>query len=218
MDSSSSKLPSSAWPGRARIGGEAPGAEQSPVLCALDAEPQMAAGSPLRGRQINLCAAIARAHIANLDLPRSSSSAADLEFERDHTDTADTHRLIGRYVSVAREMGVAVVSVMWPDDFLRGMYLDDAGLIALNAQLRAFQVLETLTHELIHAAYRDRSSTVWTESRAEVAGAMLCLDLVGIRRRRTDASSGEVLWSTAGVLNRQRSAISELVRQRVEGW
>ncbi|KRC53778.1 hypothetical protein ASE24_25135 [Nocardioides sp. Root224] len=115
-------------------------------------------------------------------------------------------------------MEVTVVSVPWPDECLRGMYLDDADLIALNARLRAFQVVETLTHELVHAAYRDRCSTVWTESRAEVAGAMLCFDLAGIRRRRTDTSSGETLWSTARVLERQRAAISELVCQRVEGW
>ena len=176
---------------------------------------KVAAPSPLRRAQLVACEAIARAEAIKLDLP---SSAADLEFERDHTANADSTRLISRYLSLAREMEVTVVSVPWPDDCLRGMYLDDADLIALNARLRAFQVVETLTHELVHAAYRDRRSTVWTESRAEVAGAMLCFDLAGIRRRRTDMSSGRVLWSTARVLERQRSAISELVCQRVEGW
>ncbi|KQW45959.1 hypothetical protein ASC77_18795 [Nocardioides sp. Root1257] len=98
------------------------------------------------------------------------------------------------------------------------MYLDDVGLIALNAGLRAFQVVETLGHELVHAAYRDRASTVWTESRAEAASAMLCLDLAAIRRRRTDTSSAGVLWTAPGTLDHQTSAISELVCQIVEGW
>jgi hypothetical protein len=216
MEQSSSNRWSSSWP-QATAGRAAVEAEQDLVVCALDASPQLAAQSPLRRRQIAGCAAMARARADQLGLSRPSS-AAELEFKRDRTATTDAMRLVSRHLSLANEMGVTVISVPWPDDHLRGLYLDDAGLIALNAQLRAFQLTETLTHELIHAAYRDRRSTVWTESRAEAAGAMLCLDLVAIRRCRTDTAHGRALWSAAGVLDRQRSAVSHLVCQRVEGW
>ncbi|GAA1762055.1 hypothetical protein GCM10009795_005600 [Nocardioides hankookensis] len=137
---------------------------------------------------------------------------------REHTANVDADRLICRYLSLAREMDVTTISVPWPDACLRGMYLDDLDFIALNTCLRAFRVVETLAHELVHAAYRDRVSTVWTESRAEAASAMLCLDLVAIRRRRTDTSSTGMPWTTARVLDRQRTAISELVCQKVDGW
>lgn len=191
-------------------------AEHTLVVCALDASPRIAAQSAIRYRQIAACAAMAQVQASELG-QRPPASATDLEFERDHTATIDTMRLVDRHLSLATDMGVTVISVPWPDDHLRGIYLDDDGLIAMNARLRAFQLVATLTHELVHAAYRDRRSTVWTESRAEATSSMLCLDLLAIRRRRTDRSHGRVLWSTAGVLEHQRSVISDLVRQSVEG-
>ena len=103
-------------------------------------------------------------------------------------DTAHV-RVIGRLLADAAEMNLDVIVCPWDDSRLRGLYIDSHHLIALNARMRPYQVLGTLGHEIVHAAYRDQRSTAWTEARADLLSAVTTIDLVGVRASRTDRST-----------------------------
>ena len=58
---------------------------------------------------------------------------------------------------------------------LRGVYLDDAGLVLLNRRMTRAQATAALAHEVAHSVYGDRCSTEVIERRADELGASLII-------------------------------------------
>lgn len=96
---------------------------------------------------------------------------------------------VSRLLGIADQLGVRVE---WADlgPMRRGEYLDDARLIRINSRLQGFQVKDTLGHELAHALLRDRSSTIFTETRARMLGAAIA---AACHHDEKDHAAGETL-------------------------
>lgn len=99
------------------------------------------------------------------------ASVAAMPFDHSGLTVAQGLNL-DRLLLLATAMGVCIE---WADlgPSRRGEYHDDAALIRLNVLLRGFQGVKTLSHELAHAIFRDRSSTPFTEDRAHQVGDLL---------------------------------------------
>jgi len=102
------------------------------------------------------------------------------------------------------------LEVEWCDlgEYRRGDYCDELGLIRLNRRLTRAQATATLAHEIGHATFGDRCSTVAVERRAWEYGASLA-----IRRREYAAAEAQV-GPHVGAL----AAELEVTPKLIEAW